>query len=225
MEGKIYYSKRFKVFFLDSASGEMPIPPKYFLEGEFELKIRMDSSRGQLAAWWKAGTDARRCLNNAPFKPVFRGILSYFYWDLPGRMNYDLEPPNDVVVQGGFGVPNWRAKVLRPIEDKFKEFIESEILPREDAWEPYMKQGHLRVYAIYLDNIPYNRSYPYKYFYNHFIASSCDNFFYRVVGETAYGVLETSKALYILSADHPDEPIPIYRGTYLLVHPYPRGQD
>lgn len=100
--------------------------PCRFNAGPVYVSRRLRSTRGGNAAWWRAGDEARKCLNKAPFEPVFRGWVTQFAWAPPADamaerdglvMRYPYSGP-DVgpthVFQGGSQELNWQGWVNPP---------------------------------------------------------------------------------------------------------------
>jgi hypothetical protein len=233
MRGEIFYSGQYGVFVYRDAETrvEYPIPPSYRLEGEFEFKIRLQSTRSGSAAWWYVGDKARECLNKAPYQPMFRGIISEFEWNPRGIFLYPENGGEDIVIQGGSQVPNFLAKVLRPIPDPIKEFLQK----CETSSLYHLRQGNLTLWKVDLINgeIPSNVKIPIGreilkgfYFLNHWINYS-PNFIYRVINDRYVGILETGyePRTVILSRDHFNDPLILSPGVWLVTHPIPSNGD
>jgi hypothetical protein len=233
MHGKIFYSELYKVFiYRDSETrNDYPIPPKYRLRGEFEFKIRLKSTRGGSAAWWYAGDKARESLNEAPYQPMLRAIIGEFEWSPRSAFDYPEDGSEDVVIQGGSEVPNFLAKVVRPIPDPVKEFLSK----CETSSLYCLKQGHLTLWKIDLINgepaseakIPFGREIEKGYYFlNHWI-SYARNLIYRVISGKYIGMIETvyEPPTIILSSDHFHEPLILAPGIWLLIHPFPTNAD
>ena len=229
MRGKIFYSSQYRVFIFRDAETrvEYPIPPAYRLVGEFEFKIRLQSTRSGSAAWWYSGEKARGCLNSAPYQPMFRGIISEFEWNPRNVFLYPEDGSEDIVIQGGSQVPNFLARVVRPIPDPIREFLQK----CETSSLYQLKQGNLVLWRVDLINgeitsnvkIPIGRVISKGfYFLNHWISYAA-NFIYRVINNKYVGLLETvyEPRTVILSRDHFDEPLILSPGIWYVTHPLP----
>lgn len=227
------------------------IPPDYHVyaceDSPLLLTVRLHSTRSGSAAW-RAGAKARQALNNAPFRPVLRALVSEFVWWPPNTARH--RPPrwfldhesgyvlDDVVCQFG-DVLNFFARVVSPQPDPLRDFIAG-LLPPQGRLRA--RQGRLEVYEA---TVPEEQLQPLwgdtcHTFYNHDILG-LSYFTYRVLGGQAYGILVPPFGRYeiaVVSRDHMDSPIRLSGECYdedekceafLLVHPVPlraqRGVD
>jgi hypothetical protein len=233
MRGKIFFSMQYRVFIFRDAETrvEYPIPPAYRLEGEFELKIRLQSTRSGSAAWWYVGRKARECLNDAPYQPVFRGVISEFEWNPRSVFLYPEEGSEDIVIQGGSQVPNFLAKVIKPVPDPIREFLQK----CETSSLYHLRQGNLVIWKVDLINgqVPSNVEIPLGreilrgfYFLNHWISYS-PNFVYRVINNKYVGFLEAGDdpRTIVISRDHFNEPLILTPGIWYVTHPIPSAGD
>lgn len=209
---------------------ESYIPPDQWVREEAELSVRLRSTKGQKAKWWLAESKAAVCLNNAPFEPMFRGVVSMFRW-----VSRPFQEPPSVseqdVVQGGRDVLNWQARAISPLLDSVGKIVAS-VASQLHGKEPELKQGHLNVWSVPTTTIPY-RSLPHsmrgRWVYNHYVHSS-RGFFHavRVIDNVAWGVFVISLIegsvgdIFVLSQDHPEEEI-VLRSCHGIVvsHPVP----
>jgi hypothetical protein len=222
-------SKKFGIFFI----GDQPLPPRLVVESEAEIIIRLESTRSGMSARWLAGEKAREAMNQSPYCPQLRAVVKQFEWEPPdtkdcpssiARMGEELA--DDEVRQLGSGILNWRAHVVRPLEDPLKEVFERVLnLPEEVSGAP-IKQGALEIRGIpewiapgFDSQIPLGGS-GNKWFMNHALLG-VDKFAWRVPRGTSQAVAVVKfYGGWILSPDHPSAPLRV-EGWYVLTHPIP----
>lgn len=227
MEVRIY--EKDGIFWVENFAQRQskPWPPELPYDGEAELTIRLRSTNAGNAARWKCGEKAKQALNEAPYEPVFRGVVTGFTWTPFGKKGPWFPCiEDDEIVQAGSGVLNWRAKVVRPIEDPIRPLLSKLQRPTEEAWK---KQGHLAVFGLTeyeaadaLELVPL-LSVEWVRFYNHFIGR-IEKYAWRVIERQAVAIIKTRDGAWVLSPDHPNEPLYLAEGCYLLSHPMPSGR-
>jgi len=206
-----------------------PVPPyPYVLSDQVELVCRLRSTRSGANARWWAGEQAKQCLNDSRYQPIFRAIVEDFSWapaHTKDNHNPLWEPPRSEarIFQGGSAVLNWTAKVVSPLPDEGRKIIALVITlePREEK-----SQGSLKVRPIAPffpeDAVPWAGS-GVKWLYNHMVYP-CSRYLWRVMGGIAHAIVQASDDTWILSPDHPGDPIRLeYRSWYWLSHPLPRN--
>jgi hypothetical protein len=112
------------------------------------------------------------------------------------------------------------------VSDKLREVVE-----KAKEWQGVTyEQGQLKV--SYLPPIleGEEKIFPYagsdrRWFFNHFI-SKVSRFAWRAFNGVAFAIVIgfPGENIYILSPDHPDTPIELAGGSYLLSHPLPSRQ-
>lgn len=202
----------------------MPLPPRYENPEPARLIVRMRSTRGGKNAWWRAGDAARACLNNAPYQPLFRGVVESFQWDPPDTSDcpsfvgreWGVAPHE--IVQGGSGwaVLNWHGFTVSPLPDPVGDTIR-ELVSHHPAqagplenWGPAgvraaREQGHANIYVCANNEIRQELYEHIKcssgnaWFYNHAVINHA-GYAYRVVDDTAIAVvIPQNRGCYILS--------------------------
>jgi hypothetical protein len=227
---------RQNIFWITEEWDARPIPPRFNVEEEAELIIRLESTRSGLSARWMAGPRAREAFNQSPHCPLMRAVVRGFSWEPPdtrdcrsqiARMG-DLA--DDEVRQVGSNVINWRAYVVRPLEDPLKEVFER-ILNIQDFLGAPMRQGALEARGIpewiapglEESQIPLGGSGS-RWFFNHALLG-VDRFDWRVPRGTrqAVALIKTlCGGAWVLSPEHPEAPLALGEGRwYILTHPIP----
>lgn len=207
---------------------ERPLPPHYRMSSvginEAELVIRLHSTRGRKAAWWKVGEEVPpEVLGQAPFEPVLRGLLSDFQWFPPGTLRTEEKPSVREVFQGGVEIINFVAEVRAPLPDPLQDVFKGILTGQPEAG----RQGNLQICVfspppLIWDEEKIPPSLPYRRWFNHHLCGVL-RFAWRVPRGTREGV---ALALFdnggvILSPDHPNEHF-FAEGWYVLKHPVPR---
>lgn len=216
---------------------ELPLPPYPFVLREpAQLVIRLKSTGNGKAAWWRATGVAENCLNEAPFCPVFRGIVqefSYSYQRDAFASIYQSDEP-DVVIQGGAEVINFYAKVAGPIPDPFMKLLKRAVDAVKDDlnigkqyWQGSLMVAEVLPYRV--GEIPKEllRRAHSRRFFNHYIIGR-GGFNYRVIDGVAWGILKPISEILIVSPDHLSKPLFLTDTFvyYVLMHRFPtQGGD
>ncbi len=159
------------------------------------------------------------------------------------RNNPRIPPHPRVVAQWGKKVPHWRALVVRPLPDPDREVVQA-------AWaavasRPWLRrQGGLLVWDASVDLIARCLPLPAEeaweaveralerglrssgWVYNH-VFYPHNGLLFRVIDAEkdwpmGVGVVRVWKTCYVLSPDHPGEPLILYGGLHVFAHPLPR---
>ena len=218
-----------------------PVPPWFHLECEAELVIRLCRTRSGSADWW-VGDKVRSALNDAPRNPVLRAVVNWFYWTLPREI--DLERVRgfpDRAIQAGESVFNWMAEVKEPLPDPQREFLAKLVaLDGIPGRKPEYRQGNLEIHyspnwpeAMRQMNLDLSDLKSWLrhegagiQVFNHYVSDSA-GFFRRVIRGWMIVLTKFTKPVWVLSRDHPDEPIRAesHYDFVLLAHPLPlQGQ-
>lgn len=207
---------------------ERPLPPYCRMSGmgvtEAELVIRLHSTRGRKASWWKVGEDTPvEAIGQAPFEPVLRALLSDFQWFPPGTLRTEEEPSVREVFQGGTDVLNFIAEVREPLPDPLKDIFGGVLTGQPLAG----RQGSLEIFHLSPPPLVWDEgkvpfSAPFKRWFNHHLCGTV-RFAWRVpLGtQVAVAIALFEKGGVILSPDHPNEHF-FAEGWHVLRHPIPQ---
>ena len=211
-------------------------PAPYVYEGPAVLTVRLRSTRSGANAAWKCGERVPAgALNAARFEPVIRAVVQGFSWSPPDTRDcpsvvarWGLGP--HMIVQVGSGVINWVATVIQPLPDQLRERIAE--LDSRRIGLPWHRQGALQMWVC--EEPPETAEVPIipssgsgnRWLYNHLFLG-VEKFAYRVIEGVAVGVVKVGGSEgYVLSPDHPDEPIMLANNRwYLFRHPHPLRRD
>lgn len=227
---KVKFNQHENMFYLIDDNNVLPIPPLYELRFSepAEFIIRLHSTRGNVAAWWKAGESAAAALNSSPYCPVLRAAIRSFEWCPPDykRFASNFEPWKNQVIQGGKEVANFIVEVASPLEDKAREIL-AEIFKR--PYCTFDSQGKLEIYQLvptYCNILKSNVNELYQYawsrkirVFSHYFMN-CDSFVHRVFGNEILGVVWANDDSYVLSPDYFEDPIKLYKAVWGFRHPY-----
>lgn len=223
----------FPVLLEDRETSESrPWPPAAVLREPAVLVTRLRSTAGQQASYWEAGDKARLALNAAPYHPVVRAVVGGFRWYPPSTRDCPapaVEPLRygdawsaPLIRQGGSSVLNWSAVVIHRIPDPVRARMRNLAGPAQDA-EPWV-QGSLHAWPI-PDQPQLARFLRWgsgnTWLYNH-LAYNHRGSVSRVMYGELFTVVVAGANTCVLSPDHPDQPISLGAGWWLLTHPLPR---
>jgi len=206
------------------------------------LRVRLQSTRAGSHSWWQANNLSPGALNDAPYCPVLRALVSEFLWLPPASRDNRArwaENTHDAfallaeregwVVQGGSGVPNFAARVVASLPDPIRDLLR-EIAQQVD-WnsDPLVqRQGALEVRVVYhapqgaAETLPLAGS-GYRALYNHYFYP-LDRWVWRVVDGTAYALLVPSGGeAHVVSPDHETAWLRLVGDLFIARHPLPRN--
>ena len=206
-------------------------PAPYVYREPAILVVRLYSTRSGANATWKSGEQVPpEALNSAAFEPVLRAVVQDFAWTPPDTKDcpsiipsWTLGPRS--VRQVGSGVINWIATVVQPLHDPVRERIKE--LDSLRIGLPWHRQGALQMWVC--EEPPETAEVPIipssgsgnRWLYNHLFLG-VEKFAYRGIDGVAVGIVKGGGSEgYVLSPDHPDEPIRLAKRWYLFRHPYP----
>jgi hypothetical protein len=215
---RIAFNRRFNIFYV--TEDNTPIPPGFVWKGEAILIRRLESTKGQMAKWWVAGPFAKKALNQAPFNPVLRAIVDEFEWHPTRQLVYSGWEHE--VVQGGTDVINWKAKVIAPLKDEVRKFLESVIVPIVRDYPKDFSQGCLNMWKLddRIDLSQFSQKRDFNFVKDHLITNAF--VFYRVFEinfvPTIVGAIWADDSM-LVSSNYVEEHQVLYGGNWAFTHP------
>lgn len=237
----MYYNKittRHGYPMVEKELGIKPIPPFYVWtgKGEWTANFPLVSTNGG-GAQWGGQIVSNKYLSWGRYSPYYRAIIRdpKMEWHMWVRYYVPDDPKKDAFVWQRY-LPGYNrtvalfqvwGKEVRPFpEDAFLHKKIAEIQPNDPDWT----QGHLSVFSVQDEGEqPFwgNDAEPLWYYstrvvLNHYLLDS------RLIAkerenQVFYGLIIVPEDRgWIVSADHPDEPIELRKGVYVIAHPEPQ---